>query len=307
MHTNIDYLIESIRNNETLDERYMILDEDPRLDEIVLITQDIKEIITTIKVLNNNNENADRYYDKLLKLVSSELGSKNEFNCFINACDSTIGTITKHTDTFKTIVDLYLEHRVMSDTTSREWIQALIDRGSNRSLGTVGEQKVIDIAVEKGFIFAVDDNQFISNDFSISKYRKSLKDIISPDLKFGAQNKDLDIIIKAKDMFYYLEAKHIKDAGGAQDKQIKELIDLISINPQSDKIGIIAFFDGVYSNILLDISEPLISNPELLKIENQNKLITQKYEILVSLGNNKNSFWLNTAGLNKFLLDLLSE
>lgn len=304
---NITYLKKSISNKEKLDIRYMSLELHNSLDDMVRVTKDIKEILIAIKRLNMSQMPSDKFYKELMPLVISDLGSKNEFNGFINACDSAISTIVSNPETFKEIVDLYLEHRDISEYTPREWIQAVIDKGSQRSLGVIGQNKVIDLAVQAGFRHTNNNDAFFRNEYSVSVFSKNLAEKINPRLNFGSQNKDLDVVFKVNTNYFFLEAKHIKEAGGAQDKQIKELIGLLSVKLPSN-IYIISFMDGVYSNKLLEISDSVIENPDGLNYGGKlPKIKTQRYELLTGLKNNKNSFWVNTEGLKTLFSDLLKK
>jgi|SRR3989344_5327965 len=105
------------------------------------------------------------------------------------------------------------------------------------------------------------------------------------------QNKTLDLIIKARDRILLCEAKHLNTSGGGQDKQISELIEILSLNEKKD-ISYIAFLDGKYSNILLNDNE------------GGNKIETQRKDINKFLKDNPNNYWLNTAGFEKLIFDL---
>lgn len=303
MKSNIEYFVESINNKETLDKRYMSLNKDRNLSQILVVSKRIKQLLTEIKNKKKKNENYDLIQEQLLEMVTSEKGTKTELGCFINACDSTVGTLKDNKEVFSEIIELYFSHRDFDKSVSPVWTQALIDKGSQRSMGTAGENKLIEIAKNYGFNHTNDNESFFSNDFSIAKYSNKLKNLINSELNFGSQNKKLDIVIKANNMFFFLEAKHIKDSGGAQDKQIKELIGLFKHKLPKNQF-IVSFLDGVYSNTLLDISEPVISDPSLLNIKSQSKIVTQKFEIITSLIKNPNAIWINTKGYEILLKDI---
>lgn len=116
--------------------------------------------------------------------------------------------------------------------------------------------------------------------FNIKNVRKNLN------IRLAAkkQNKKLDLIIKVNDKIFLCEAKHINTSGGEQDKQIAELIEIISLKEQNKNIFYVAFLDGSYSNILLSDSN------------RGDKLTTQRKEIKKYLLRNPNNFWVNTAG-----------
>jgi len=94
----------------------------------------------------------------------------------------------------------------------------------------------------------------------------------------------LDLIIKLGDKIFLCEAKHLNTSGGAQDKQISELIEIINLKEQNKNIFYVAFLDGSYSNILLN------------EVDSGEKLTTQRKEINKCLLRSPNNFWVNTAG-----------
>ncbi len=111
-------------------------------------------------------------------------------------------------------------------------------------------------------------------------YKKNL----SIKLATKKQNKKLDLIIKINGRIFLCEAKHLNTSGGGQDKQIAELIEIISLKEQNKNISYVVFLDGSYSNILLG------------KNNCGEKLTTQRKEIKRYLLNNPQNFWVNTAG-----------
>jgi len=116
--------------------------------------------------------------------------------------------------------------------------------------------------------------------FSVKNVRKNLG------IKLAAkkQNKKLDLIIKTNGRIFLCEAKHLNTSGGGQDKQIAELIEIISLKEQNKNISYIAFLDGSYSNILLSDKN------------GGDKLTTQRKEIKKYLLRNQQNFWVNTVG-----------
>lgn len=297
MKDNLKYLEYSCNNPEKLDERYMSLKKND-LNKYVEFTNKIKSLLDDIR--------KDKFVDEkkftiLLNLITDTYGSKNEFNCFINACDSTIGTIKNNPETLKQIVELFFTYRNGKISADPVHIQSLIDKGSQRALGIIGQQKIVEIAQNFGFEYTNDLNIFLKNKNSVSYYKKELKEKIIPDIDFGSQNKDLDIILKSNDKYFFIESKHIKECGGAQDKQIKELIGLIKTKMPKNTF-IVSFLDGVFSNDILnsEILDVFENKAKIIK----NKIEQQQLEILDNLHKNKSAFWLNSAGLVEFLRDL---
>lgn len=297
MKDNLKYLEYSCNNPEKLDERYMSLKKND-LNKYVEFTNKIKSLLDDIR--------KDKFVDEkkftiLLNLITDTYGSKNEFNCFINACDSTLGTIKNNPETLKQIVELFFTYRNGKISVDPVHIQSLIDKGSQRALGIIGQQKIVEIAQNFGFEYTNDPNIFLKNKNSVSYYKKELKEKIIPEIDFGSQNKDLDIILKSNDKFFFIESKHIKECGGAQDKQIKELIGLIKTKMPKNTF-IVSFLDGVFSNEILssEIYDVFENKAKIIK----NKIEQQQLEILGNLHKNKSAFWLNSAGLVEFLRDL---
>ncbi len=101
----------------------------------------------------------------------------------------------------------------------------------------------------------------------------------------------MDLIIKAKNKIFLCEAKHLNTSGGGQDKQLSELIEILSLKEKNQNIFYIAFLDGNYSNILLASKKC------------GDKLKTQRKEIKKYLKNNPRNYWLNTAGFISLFSD----
>jgi len=83
----------------------------------------------------------------------------------------------------------------------------------------------------------------------------------------------------------------LNTSGGEQDKQISELIEVISLK-EKNEASYISFLDGNYSNILIG------------KIGNGDKIATQCKEINKNLKKNPNNYWVNTAGFVNLVKDL---
>jgi len=300
LKNNIHYFNISIENQEPeFDERYAILQKHPDLEKFVENTKEIKDILTTIKTLDKLNDNSDSVYKKLYVLMDSEFALKSEWGCFINACDITLESLKNNDFLLKKIVSLYFQYRDLKDGVPSEWVQAIIDKGASRAKGSIGENKLIGIAKNIGFRTVDNWNDFLQNEKVIAKFSTKKFDVINiknklgVDLNFDSQNKMLDIILKNNEKIIFLEAKHLKEGGGAQDKQIKELIKIISSCSNKPNIFYGAFLDGIYSNVILNKVEK----------EQGTKIGVQQEEISKALETNKNSFWFNTAGFTEFVKD----
>ncbi|MDR0646648.1 MAG: hypothetical protein LBG46_06880 [Elusimicrobiota bacterium] len=310
LRNNLHYFKISIANPEKLEKRYMFLEWDKNIDKYVSATKKLKELLATVKTLKEKNLNADEIYKDIYELMQMQFVSKSELNCFVNACDSTMATIQNDFSSFKKIVDLYLKYRDFTELTPKEWIQAIIDKGASRAKGSIGEDKLIEIANRTGFVFVDNWNDFSNIKKCIVKFSKNIFDIqnirknLGVDLKFSSQNKMLDIIVKNGRFLTFIEAKHLKEGGGEQNKAIEELINVIK-KPKNGKQNIFygAFIDGVYANVLLDLEANNIDNPKSVGKYGKNKTITHKLEIIKALKANPNSLWFNTSGYTAFIKD----
>ena len=300
MQSNTAYFDISKNTPETLDARYMFLNKVRGLNKYIKCSQDIKDILDTIR----SGKRSDTDFRTLHRLVCSDSSVASELSCFINACDSTLATIRDDFDTFKKIVDLYLKYRDIPEQISAEMIQAVIDKGASRAKGKIGERKLIEIAEHHDFVECHNWDEFLRTPKAVAACSKGIFNNerilkhLHVDLNFGAQNKLLDVLIKNGKYLAFIEAKHLKEGGGSQDKQIKELIEIIKIKNTSHNVYIGAFLDGIYSNTLLDIPTD-ISNHTI----HNNKTAEQQRDIIETLRSNNNAYWLNTAGYTAFISD----
>ncbi len=137
-------------------------------------------------------------------------------------------------------------------------VQALYDGGVSRKKGKAGTQKITNLILQKlknsqifrtidelkdqilGY-FLPDKNKVLFNEF-IANYNIEYR------FSQTYQGKLPDVVLKAKDHFFIIEAKHINETEGAQDKQIAELISFINQQELSQNIHYVAFLDGLYTS-----------------------------------------------------------
>jgi hypothetical protein len=183
-------------------------------------------------------------------------------------------------------------------------VQALYDGGVSRKKGKAGTQKITNLILQKLKIsqifrtidelkdqilgyFLPDQNKVLFDKF-IANYNIEYR------FSQTYQGKLPDVVLKAKDHFFIIEAKHINETGGAQDKQIAELISFVNQQEPSQNIHYVAFLDGLYFNYFI--------NPP-----QGSKLSQQKEAIENCLKRNQNNFFVNTAGFVNLLQDLGEE
>ncbi len=135
--------------------------------------------------------------------------------------------------------------------------------------------------------------------FRSKNFLQETKNYLKIDFKMKNQKKIPDVLIKFKKQFFIVEAKHLNTSGGTQDKQLKELIELIGLFEKSKNISYVSFSDGHYSNVLLNF------NPK--NISGRDKVREQRKEIVENLKKNPQNFWLNTSGFEKLIEDFQTK
>ena len=292
IQNNLHYFKISQQNPEKILDSFYIFDEKhPQLHKYVANTKEIKNILITIRTLQKKKEDKKviRKYILELSKTLGKFSNCSEFACFINACDSFLGLAKQDIILLEKIAQRYFEKRILNEAVPEEWIQAILDSNSGRKKGKCGEKKLLHILKKYGFREIKTWKDFFKQRKCVAKFSKifSVKNVrknLEIKLATKKQNKKLDLIIKTDDGIFLCEAKHLNTSGGGQDKQIAELIEIISLKEQNKNIFYVAFLDGSYSNILLSDKN------------GGDKLITQRKEIKKYLLHNPNNFWVNTTG-----------
>jgi len=253
----------------------MFIELHKNLDTYVRKTKEIKELLITIKQLSTKKSTAavlNNIYLDLQKALKSN-ANYSEFGAFVNACDSNINEIAGDFELLKGITDFYLRKRVLNDVVPAEWIQAIIDKGSSKLKGSAGDNKLIASLEDRGYEKTHDLKDFkkrkkavakfsSKGDFSLGNIKKKLGE------SFGSttQGKKLDLVIKSSNDIYFLEAKHINTGGGAQNKQVLELIEIIKMRPSYEHHHYVSFLDGRYFNKLFFLDSKLRKKNEMSKL-----------------------------------------
>lgn len=287
-----------------LDDNYTFIEKHSKLKTFINKTQKIKNLLITINELNEKkepNNTVKKYYYDLQKEIKNN-ANYSEFVSFVNACDTNSSEILDSINIFIKVTGLYLKNRDLNDIVPAEWIQALIDRGASRRKGKAGEKKLVNILKQKEYVEIKNIDDFIKTKRAVAQFTKNGAFSISNikkhfGVQFGkkTQGKQLDLIIKNDNKLYFLEAKHIHVSGGAQDKQIKELIDIIKEKLININHFYVSFLDGRYFNKLFALNQThkILTKKEINKIEKQRKDIEE------ALKKNKNNYFANTAGFLK--------
>ena len=300
MLNNRHYFRISRQNQEKfLDEFYIFDNKHPDLKKYVLNTKEIKNILITIKTLQNKKEKIeviDRYFNELQKILC-DVSNCSEFICFANACDNALRFVKKDINLLRGITKKYFKKRILNEAVPEEWIQAIIDSKAAARKGKCGEIKLLSILQKLKINEVKNWNDFFAKKKCVAQFSKifNMEDVrgkLNIKIKTKKQNKKLDLIVKINKKIFLIEAKHLNTSGGGQDKQIAELIEILSLKEKNKNVFYVVFLDGNYSNVIL---------------ENEkcgDKLNVQYKEIKKYLRKNPQNFWLNTAGFELFFSDL---
>ncbi len=299
IQNNLHYFEISRNNQEKLLDDFYIFDEKhPDLNKYIENTQEVKNILITIKTLQDKKEKPkiiNKYFVELSEIIN-KYSNCSEFACFVNACDSTIDGVKEETKLLKEITKRYFAKRTIKDIVPEEWVQAILDTNSSRKKGRCGEDKLIHILKKHNFKEVISWQNFLESNFCVARFSKkfNLKDVrknIKVKIKAKKQGKKLDLVIKAKNKILICEAKHLNTSGGGQDKQISELIEILSLS-EKNETSYISFLDGKYSNVLLS------------DVGGGDKIAIQRQEIMKFLKKNPNNYWVNSAGFENLIYDL---
>lgn len=321
---NIEYWKLSLDNPEKVIDEYYVN------DKIIISNQELikeihrlREIISVYcYLLKYEDEIFKQFRDKLLSdlfnlIESIESIQYSEFIAFWKVFDISYSVYKNITDKdekrriLKTLVENFCKKRHelytkigYSDVT----VQALSDSGASRGKGIKGIVKLVKIIEEisknnninipkissilefdkKNWYFLVDEND--------KKFFDSFKSKFKINYDFGRTHHDKlpDIVVKVGKEIMIIEAKHIKEGGGAQSKQIIELIEFIKQEEKSQNIHYVSFLDGIYFNMF-------INPPPESQIHKQRK------DIENTLRKFKQNYFVNTAGFKRLFEDLIKN
>ncbi|MBC7092047.1 MAG: hypothetical protein H5T85_05170 [Actinobacteria bacterium] len=312
---NLEYWQISLKNPEAAVDEYYIFDEVIIEDkELIRKVERLRELIISYCVmLEKDKKAAGEILNEIYEIIiSNDKIQYTEFIAFWKALDMSFSVFKKlpnHKIILAELLETYcLRRRQLYEKLgySNVTVQALYDSGVSRKKGTAGIIKVLDLASK---ILGLKENEHLRTikevencnrgyflpDKEDKKLFESFRERFNIAYQFGKnhQGKKPDIVLKIGDHFFIIEAKHIKESGGAQDKQIVETIEFIKYSENSEFIHYLSFVDGVYFN-------NFIWTPP----ENSSKVNRQKEDIEKYLKENPNNFFVNTAGLKEIFEDL---
>jgi len=311
---NLDYWEISLKNPEPIiDEYYTFNKLIVQNQNLIQKVERLRELITTYCVLLEIDKQAlGKILDEIYMIALHKNIQYTEFIAFWKTLDlsySSFGRLPEQERKLMLhkILEEYCEKRKkLYDELgySNIVVQALYDSGVSRKKGKAGTQKITNLILQKlksSQIFRTIDelrNQILG--YFLPDQNKVLFDkfIANYNIEYRFsqtyQGKLPDVVLKVMDHFFIIEAKHINETGGSQDKQIAELIRFINQREPSKNIHYVAFLDGLYFNYFV--------NPP-----QESKVYQQKEAIENCLKRNQNNFFVNTEGFVNLLKDLSEE
>ena len=257
--------------------------------------ENLRDLITTYCCLRENGieQGIDEVLLKILEILTSVNNiNYTEFVAYWKSLDAQYESfleLPNKEELLRKLLDKYCYRRRKLYETygyTNVSIQALYDSGSSRSKGQKFKEKIKDLV-----------KQILSGDGKLIYIEKgnwkAIKNNLNLTYNFGSshQNKIPDFLIEYKNRYIIGEAKHIHNTGGAQDKQITELINFINQKENNENIHYLSFLDGLY---MYRFTQKNLSD----------KLKKQKEDIEKILNKNPQNFFVNTNGFRKLLEDL---
>jgi hypothetical protein len=325
---NIDYWNYSLQNPEPLIDDFYIFDtiiiDDKdflhnvnRLRDLITVYCILKESLdieeeTKKSVLNYLVNSISEIIDRVANIQYTEfIAFWKTRDMSFSTYDNLFKNVKNHEKykLLKKLLDDYcISRRKLYDKFgyTHTTIQALYDSGVSRKKGESGINKVL--ALLKEILGITTNNYILSKDQLINSQVgfflpdqdnksknlfRTFLEIFNLKYDFGEshQGKLPDVVFKFNEHFFIIEAKHVKESGGAQDKQIVELINFISFREDNENIHYLSFLDGWYFNLFINPAE-------------ESKILKQKEAIVEALKSNSQNFFVNTKGFIKILEDL---
>lgn len=310
LKNNFEYWKLSLANPESIGDDFYIFDKIIINEELSKYSENMRELIISYCVLKRKKYNdSEKILSDIYNLILEKEELKyTEFIAFWKVLDFSYSIFKKYPNNkqvLSKLLDNYCEKRkelydkyCFSDIT----IQALYDSNASRKKGSSGIKKIINLVEKNLKLKRLENTEINRNQFYITPdkgqkdvYVKILKKYkIKATLQKTNQGKIPDFLFKVNKDIYIVEAKHVKEGGGEQNKSITELINFIKQSENSSNIHYISFLDGIYFNLFISYKDK----------KRNNKVSRQKREIERALKDFKQNYFLNTKGLEIFLKDL---
>lgn len=319
MIDNIKLFNFSLNNPEPIIDRFylkrgeLIISNNPQNPTLLMKQNfDLLESISAYSFAKRNKDKKmmGKAIDNILILIKNKNINYSEFVSFWAVVDISYSVFNKMSDddqkeVLQNIVEKYIElrHNIYSNYGySPTTLQVGKDAKAHKESGNLGINKISEILNNIGFqksnIDLMEDftskgvKKYLESDKKGKKLFKELLNYYGINFSWssGKEEKMPDFLIRYKDDIFIVEHKHMKEAGGGQDKQINEIISFVGFSEKKSNIHYVAFLDGIYFN--------LFSNYQYLS---KGKILNQITNIKTNLEKNKQNYFVNTAGFNELI------
>ena len=283
--------------------------------EIMETHIEVRERICAAKIAKKEGK-CEEYKDHIQALdkilINKEAAQFLELASFFPAMDFSFSAYKSRSSSarcklLKIFLKRYLDRRhdiYMSHGYSVTTIQVRKDFSTHKRKGESAKRKIKNICEELGYMLVPQNTETAQVEQTYCFIDQRQGQVLLNSLEKEGESwyqqwsqnhgkKKADVLFSGnRDQYFICEAKHIKESGGGQDKQMNELIAFIDNENHTHQINgvfYVAFLDGVYFNKFIEADLP-------------NKIRTQKEQIEKCLrGQSKRNFFVNTYGLKKLL------
>lgn len=318
MNLNSKLFFECLNHPEPLIDPYYCLEEliisaniESPPTAIMRLWAEVRDRITVIDLaMQDGNDGAIRDNIKRLdSLLAGKSANYLELTSFFPALDVSYSGFRKLDEIVRlefleraVFEFIHKRHRVyMSHGYTPTTIQVRRDFEKHKTSGNAAKRKVEALLEERGYTHATDLNSFLAGRSYIhadgALYDRCESWLRNAGLRFGwrasHQNKLPDLVVNSPTRILMIECKHMKEVGGGQDKQLAELIALISdaedacVREAARQVSYVAFLDGVLFN---ELKEP-----------RARKLRQQRQDILEALERCPENYFVNSWGFNRLI------
>lgn len=190
---------------------------------------------------------------------------------------------------------MYLSHGYTNSI-----LQVVCDNYSHKRNSKTTIVKICDILERVGFVHNASGKELLSQRFYFLPDKGDKITFLSFKKRHGVvmesskneQNKLPDMVFFLNGDYFIVEMKSMKGSGGGQDKQLTEVINFIRYAEADPHIHYVTYLDGEYSNLLHGGTT-------------QPKIRCQYDDAITCLRNHPGNYFLNTAGFEKFIEQLI--
>lgn len=262
-----------------------------------------------VAVSDGDTQVAERQVASIEELLLEPDANFLEFTSFWPSLDVSYSAYSgleysQRLDFLRTALKIFVEKRhaiYLAHGYSPTTIQVRRDFESHKRRGNAAAVKISSLLEEAGFVKADSLESFLSTPKTFGLFGSGdfLKGAISGlESRLGMdfswhrdhQGKIPDFIIHTSDGTVLIgEAKHMKEVGGGQDKQVSELIALVAQAKGGKRTGFVAYLDGIYFNTFLDAKD------------GKGKSGAQVKQIREALASEPRNYFVNSYGFHKLI------